>query len=573
MAKQECLTAVKTKNPPTVCTDSYCWGIQAEIDAYCHDAGKRDWTPIPQYDPNLNGPGQGGKCYCCCSCLAYETPIEQTPGEFILAADVRPGTVILAAGVDLDWRPSPVEITSGWLSDKPLRMYYLTYLMPDEEVPRRIICTADHLFLVEGDLLKNVQSLVPGERLRAAHGEAPATVVFVWGGDYVGGVRAIQMGEFDGKSLDGHLLSTNGIVTADFAVQVAYHSDTVAPELLAPEEKGAPRQAAYLANLRSTELQRFLATSDEHPEQFIPLTGRLINPPVKAKRMVTPRQAEDIRQNSDPSDPRNAYPAEPALYLFRLYNGFFPDVTFILDWNNDDANAYTWYEFGKKMVVVTGGLARAKGFDRDGMALVLAVMLAFDEQTTCVGPADYRAVQFYLRYIFDSDLFFTVMESALPQMETLFGYIDPANRVENPDDICDQPSTECRMKTYRAAYSMFGVPACAVPPPVGFSVTGAVMNAPNGVQVTFNAAVDPPSAETKRNYTIRPYRAVLDAKVDPASPKAVDITTSKPFSAGTEYTITVQNVVSDGEAPLDPRHRQATFTTPDAAADGQKAMV
>lgn len=568
MAKQECLEAVKTKTPPRVCTDGFCGEIQQELDAYCHDAQKRVWTPIPEYDPNLFGPGQGGKCYCCCSCLAYETPVEQSPGEYILAADVHAGTVLLAAGLDLSWQQRAVEITSGWLSSTPLQMYFLTYTMPGEEVPRRIICVSDHLFLVEGNLLKNVQSLVPGDRLRTAHGDAFAVVDFVWAGDYVGGVRAIQMGAFDGKNLDGHLLSTNGVVTADYAVQVAYHSEAVAAELLAPETPGESRQAAYLANLRSPALQQFLAKREGYPKEFTPLSGRLVNPPLTAKRMVTDQQAEDIRNDSDPSDPRDTYPVDPVLYLFRLYNGFFPDVTFILDWGNDDANAYTWTDFDTKMVVVTGGLVRAKGFDRDGIALVLAVMLAFDEQTTCVGPADYKGVQFYLRLVFDSDLFFSVMENALPQITTLFGYIDPAHRGEDPHDICAQPSVDCRLETYKSALSMQGVPACAVPPPAGFAVTGATVTAPDVVQVAFSAPVDPPSAETLHNYVIRPRRAVTAAKVDPAAPEVVHVTVRKPFDAGVEYKITVSRVVSDTEAPLEPHHHQATFTAPDHGASG-----
>jgi hypothetical protein len=499
--------------------------------------------------------------------------MEQKPGQFVLAGDVHEGTVLLTAGLDRNWQEKRVEITSGWLSDSALQMYILVYEMPGESMPRQIICTPDHLFLMKENVLQNVQSLVPGDQLRLAHGEELATVALVYSGEYMGGVRAIQMGDFDGKNLDGHLLSTNGLVTADYAVQVAYHADAVAAHLLAPEEKETCRQAAYLANAQASSLHAFLNNDENWPKGFRPRPNRMINPPKTAKRYVSDQQAKDIAKNSDPSDPRSLYPSDPVVYLFQLYQGFFPEVIFILDWGNDDANAYTWTDFRKKMIVVSGGLARAKGIERDGMALILAVMLAFDEETTCIGPADYRGVEFCLRYAFDGELFFKVFHNAIGQIQTLFGYIDPKHRGENPKNLCTQPSVECRLETYQAALSMLDIPACAVPPPDGLAVTGAVVSAADVVQVTFNLAVDPPAAQTLGNYTVAPHRAVVQAEVDPGLPAVVSVHVGEAFEPGKDYEISVKHVVSDSQKPLDPKHTKAKFRAPEAggvSAQGKK---
>src|SRR5688572_26452486 len=88
------------------CTDNFCISISYAIGDHCSKFKPplNPDDPIgPQMDPNLDGPGKAGYCYCCCSCFGGNTPIEAKPDEYWLAKDIHIGDQILTAGKDLRW--------------------------------------------------------------------------------------------------------------------------------------------------------------------------------------------------------------------------------------------------------------------------------------------------------------------------------------------------------------------------------------------------------------------------------------------------------------------------------------
>ena len=84
--------------------------------------------------------------------------------------------------------------------------------------------------------------------------------------------------------------------------------------------------------------------------------------------------------------------------------------------------------------------------------------------------------------------------------------------------------------------------------------------------VKFNKPVDPETAQTKENYAIvgasvEPITVVVRrAEVSSHLPNQVRLTVSG-IEPATDYTVTVTNVISSSDLPLDPEHHTATFRT------------
>lgn len=283
----QCLDKIKHSDPPVPCPSSFCAGLQVHIDEICHQQGLPPNTPIPTFDPNLNGPSKGGYCWCCCCNCAYDTPIEAAPGQFVLAHDVRVPDKLMAASLDpatgaLTWQQRTVDlVTDPWPGTEPMPgVCLVAYAHPGPtaeagDESRALVVAGDHLFLMDDATLKPAQLLAPGDRLRRADGGV-AEVVFAVMGTSSRGVRGVQMaGAFDGKRLDGHLLNANGVVCADLAVQIHHVASQLAADLVHASVAGAPRVGtpAYAARYRSATLDALLANAAAWPAGFTPQAG------------------------------------------------------------------------------------------------------------------------------------------------------------------------------------------------------------------------------------------------------------------------------------------------------------
>lgn len=569
MPAQACMDNIKRSDPPVYCNDidtGYCDKIQAKINKYCQHNGLGGDTPVPQISRD------GRDCWCCCSCFAYNTPIEVTPGQYKFIQDIQMNETVLTTGPDVtSWVAREVTELGGMAEDTMMDfMYYLTARMagPAGDDVRYLITTADHLYLLPDGTLKPVQDLHPGDQIRQADGGI-ATVVFAVPGQYTGGVRHIATGAYSpGEPLDGHLLNSNGLVTADLAVQLAHYGGLLHSAVLHADNadsKPALGSAAFLAAYpptRHPELHAFLFDKKAWPKGFEPRSTSLINIPPSAVSFFTEGQAVEIQAKIRQLSPGNSAVIATVDYLFRIYKAFNPDVLFIIDWNNELPNAYFFKDLRYPMVVLNGGLARLEPLTRDGLAVIMSHMMAAAAGSKCVGPADYNGVMIYLRQAWNNE-FFSVFRNGLAQLEQVFAALEPDTAEGDPDDICGQPSVACRVATLQAGAAMDDLPSCAIPH-AAFRIASVTADArQESVVVAFTELLNLPTAETAGNYVVDPNdKATAPVRVKSAVVgedfKAVTLTVTglEPAAA---YTLTVKEVLDEHDHPLAADGRVARF--------------
>src|SRR5512135_1676363 len=94
MATQLCKDRIQAKDPPRYCgeggTLDICGFIQLDINERCQHLNLATDTPVVQY--------AGGKCWCCCSCMAWGTPVEVSKGNYRLVETIEKGDQVLATG-------------------------------------------------------------------------------------------------------------------------------------------------------------------------------------------------------------------------------------------------------------------------------------------------------------------------------------------------------------------------------------------------------------------------------------------------------------------------------------------
>lgn len=556
MPTAACTEAIKKEKPPVTCSEAFCIKIRERIDKYCHKSQLPTDTPVPQEE-------NGQECWCCCSCFAYDTPIEVSEGSFALIQDLWSGDKVRATGPDVSqWEEKEVTYVGGMGPDIEIDfMFHTAYSYGDGPVEVRfIITTSDHLLLMSSGKLKAIQFLAPGDELRRADGGI-ARVLFNVPGQYRGGVRHIALGDFDGKDLNGHLMNSNGIISADFGVQAHYVANNLTETLLEelPDDAAQAGTGRYRSMYPSPEAEQFLGDKQAWPKGFIPHAHTLLNIPATAYSFLTQAQAEDIEQ----AHAHDIYASNNDLmtlrYLYKLLNTLFPNITYLVDWENELPNAYAWEQYGEKFVVVTGGLSRSKEIRRNGLSLIVSTLLAYHDGNKCVGPADYEGAFQFMRQLWFGDLYFSAFNGAYEEVSAFFSLISAANSKENPDNICAQPSIECRLQTYKAAKIMDDLPACATPKAEALELVSAAASPDRRkVTVTFNRPLDPPTAQTSANYTVDPKSKVAAAKLDPKNDTVVVLNVAA-LRKNTQYTLKVANVTSIDNKPLDPDHSSVTF--------------
>ncbi|MFK8103122.1 MAG: hypothetical protein AB8G15_11375 [Saprospiraceae bacterium] len=220
MSDSTCLANIAKQLPPynIPCSQAFCQQVKASLQAFCANVDYPPNAPVLTYDPALNSP-----CYCCCSGAGEGIPIAVVKNEYVLSEHIKPMDTVLIAGLDLNWRPGKVAAISTAIDASMVpSLYWLEYQMEGEKTTRHILVPVDHLVLGCDKILKKVQTLKQEDELLAADGSR-AKVVFVELGIFEKRIQNIELsGAFDGKNLDGHLLNTNGIVSADFKVQAYY---------------------------------------------------------------------------------------------------------------------------------------------------------------------------------------------------------------------------------------------------------------------------------------------------------------------------------------------------------------
>jgi hypothetical protein len=558
MATQACLNNIKNEDPPVYCGDEHCGHIQGDINKYCKHAGLGGDVPVPQWTGT-------GKCFCCCSCMAWGTPIEVSQGNYKLVEFIQTGELVLATGGNLaGWEPCAVTGVGGIAPGVPLDFCYTASFTLADGTVRTLISTADHLYLVPGGKLQPVQDLRPGDVVMQADGQQ-AKLNFVAVGQFSGGVRNFAMGDFDPKKhpddpYKGHLMNTFGIVTADLAVQMAFYQQEFSGELLHKKEEVLPHigSALFFERYDTRAYEAFMSTPEQWPEGFKAIVPALINIPPSALSYFTLEQANDLRQTEPNQNLGNSKALANFKYLRNIFSGCHPDFYYVADWSNELPNAWYFNQGDQSYLVVSGGLLRLPTLKIPGLSMVISHLVAQAEGETCAGDADYWGAALYFREIWFNELFFDMFEKALNEIKATFALINPDHSHEDPNNICARPSLECRMQAITNGGGFTGVPDCAKPPPA-FAVTGAEATSLTEVKVLFSAPVLVETAQDPAHYTI------LEAQVTNAAVEAQGtsiLLTVKGLESRKPYTVVVVGVLSARGLRLSPGHHVAKFTTP-----------
>lgn len=556
-----------------LCTWDFCKRIQDRLNIYCKDAGENPCAAVPQEE-------MGDPCYCCCSCFAYDTPIEAAVGEYVMVQDIVAQVDQILAGSYSEgasapnWEQRVVDYSAGisaGAGEAELEfdyMYYLAYQVEDGSTPPQfIITTVDHLFLRPNGKVTPIQYLVPDDKLVNSHGGV-SNVIFVVPATYKGGLHHLTFDGFNNETLDNHLISANGVVTADYSVQLAYSNGDLNPELLdVPPEQGLLRASedAYRARYANQAALDFISDKTRWPAGMTPVAAEsMVNVPVYARSYLTADQAADIQANAPMLPPDNTSNVATALWLFEIFGSFFTNPIYLVDWQNDLPNAYTWEVNRQRFILLTGGLLRVQQFSQEGLSLVVAHLVSVADGTECVGPADYDAVFSKTRQIWRNNLFQPSFRAGFEQVSKLFSYVNEDHSHADPADICAQPSLACRLLAMESAASMGPLPDCANPDNYFGLVSARTGRQLRQVGLKFNSPVNRETAESTDNYTITSTTGtpvtVTAAKVSKLVPSEVrlDVSGIEPL---TEYTVVVENVLSDTDTPIDPAHNSAVFQT------------
>jgi hypothetical protein len=580
-----------------MCTDLHCSQRSATLDKYCHCQGVYEVNKVPctvngqpamccpfnQYTAYRVESADGSACYCCCSCFAWGTPIAVPEGikeiqNFLV------GDPVMVAGESLSWGPATVEFSDGTGVDTFASEMVQVTFAGREGGEAHLVVTPNHLFFTPGGRLRPAGTLVPGDLLVQFDGTTTPVLRLELGLLKVG-VHHIATSTTTAHSMEGHLLNSNGIVTADYALQVSMSDAGTADRLLVEGHQelawfGTPEYARANPHLQvdgfSARAAGANTTAEEtHAPSFEPFGGRAVRIPEHAQRFFSRKQALQLAERAPQFPYSSGAGVEIIRYLFKVYGAFYPGVNFYLDAESLEPNAWSFREYGMSHVVVSGALGRLKDLGLQGMGVVVAHELGhlFGGQPqnglgyTCEGASDYAGVAAIMRQAWLGTLYGTMARTGVAQVETLFGYLDPGST--HPESTCDGISLRCRSAAMMAGMNGLPLPACAGGEDITYlEVTGADAEEVEGaarVTVRFNVPVNPDTATDPANYLFEPYAEVLSAEASTADPAHVVLTTG--IVDGGTYRVRVVNVLSADNEFLFPGFDHATFTyTPGGAS-------
>jgi hypothetical protein len=441
-----------------------------------------------------------------------------------------------------------------------------------------MICTPDQVFMLASGKLMTANKLAPGDKLVDKDGKA-VVLHTVSIGDYKGGVHHIgTAGRFQ-DGVDGHLILASGVVAGDYMLQM--HFDSIDDSLKAPDqddrpEIGTPKYASARKSLKEASARVLFTHSAGAPKanqvqmqsgKFKFYTAGGVNLGLTVASLLSEAQAQDLLQNAEQIPLSNPIPKTEIANIFAVLSGFYPGYVFFLDWYRMEPNVYAFEEYGRKFIVVTGGLARTIGMSYEGLALAVAHGVARfigippkdSNGFVGTGAADYFAFGVISRAIWYGNSWLKSAMPAFQQINAVFSKIGAGAAAGDPNDPIGSPSIACRLGAMQSGLAAGALPACAGgPPPVLIGLQDAEPEK-GGVALTLSIAPTPDGAVNTANFTFSPNVKVTAAQPDPA--KNFIIHVSGNFAAKTKYTATIQNLMTMVGDGVDPAHNTATFTT------------
>lgn len=431
-----------------------------------------------------------------------------------------------------------------------------------------LLVTAIQPFLMKDGTLKQAQKLVPGKDELVLADGSTTPLISLEVGMFKRGVHHIATTTAPAESLEGHLILTNGIVSGDYALQISLESEEGAVE---DAHKDAPTFGTreYIeqhTHLTGTAFSAYSVVTDHKADSFEALhPDKSEQIPDDGFSYITKAQAEELL-NCAPIFPASNNGAERGVrYLFSLFGGFYPDVTFYYDQHNMTPNAYAFKQYDRKFIVVSGGWTLVEGLYFQGLAMTIAYLInavdQTDSQSTNISPTakwDYDVYPIFLSiYFFAADAVKNY-NLGLNQIKTVFGHIKD-NR--NPPD---RISLDCRLQTLEASIAGLPLPHCAGgPPDPALEVVNVSADFPETskkpvVTIEFNMPVDTESATAIANYTFDPAATAFSAAVSEDDPKTVNLVAE--IEPETEYVVVASGVLSVDRQPLIPDKSGGKFT-------------
>ncbi len=460
--------------PVRTCDAAHCSGADAEINEIC----KEEKWPIghPVLTRDAHGP-----CTCTCSCMALGTPVANSPNSFKKIEDYSVGDTVLAAGKDLKWTKSNVAFSQGTTGAS--RQPFTVFVQYEGGV---LIVTSDHLFMLANGTLKRADRLNLKDNLISPEGK-PVNIKSVNIGDFYGGFHHIATSTAPpDDSLKDHLLNTNGVVSADYAVQLYCGAGKLDKSIFDDKQLNDPIvgsseyskifgeqtlaidslvSAIGLAAMHSSSEAKIMASN--YPTGFVPAEKSKVIIPADACSFISEVDAAAIAAAATMRAFNDPLSREWTEYLVQHYKSFYPNVVYHVDWYDDTVNAYAWIENGVRHVALKGGLIRLDVIELEGIALVLAHELAhhyggaptYPEGLSCEGQADFFGARNIMRKVWFAEQYIRMMEPAIVQLGRFFGFV-PAGAGAGAAG-CSHPPGQCRVDTYNAAVDLKPKPACA----------------------------------------------------------------------------------------------------------------
>lgn len=460
MPTQLCRDRIKKEDPPIYCGDSgttdICGKIQGKINKYCTHNDIANDVPVPQFTA-------GGECYCCCSCMAWGTPIETSKDTYRLVETLEKGDIVLATGGNIEgFNEYQITGVGGIAPGEPLAFCYTVRFKLADGTQRLMTSTADHLYLIPGGKIKPIQDLRPGNKVMQADGNE-ATVELLAVGEFSGGVRSFALGEFDPSMnpddpYKGHLVNTWGLLTADLAVQEAFYRREFDPELVSDEKPEPIGSKAFFSNHDCNAYEEFLADSKQWPAHFTPLSGGpVFNIPKSASFYFTESQSISLLNSSKTSDFGDSSAIANFKYLKKLFKGFYSHIYYMPDWTENTPNAWYFNQMGQDYIVLSGGLLRLPALSVSGLSIIISHLVAQSQGIKEVGEADYSGIEIVFRDVWIKETFFNMFKKGKKEIESTFALIAKKQGDQDYDDR-DRPSLQSRLEAIISGASFGGVP-------------------------------------------------------------------------------------------------------------------
>lgn len=561
-------------------------GMYAPVQVVgCYNSSTKEWyfgTPETLLEEcnEKNAQDKAWKlkyCYCCCSCFANKTLIGLPDAQACPIFEITEGDSVMAGTVgqsgSIDWSPTVVGFSQGTTEGTEPSMVYLVY----GDGQQMIASTDQPLMLSDGSMTTAGRIVPAKDRLMGIDG-TPLDVTLASLGSYTGGVHHIATDKAWTGSIDDHLIQANGVVAGDFVLQMNF------PEV-PPQQKvtgwsalpeiGTPEYIEFHSHLQTVgDSYAYAAPADaaEVDSTMFVAYGAQPQLPLGAQSFVTAQQAEDIlnKGEQEPITERSGYSL--AQEAVALVSGFYRDFVYYIDWSRNEPNVYAFEQYGQKVILISGGLARMKGIGFTGLTMAIAQGVARflagapDDAYgySCTGEADMYAFGAVSQKVWFGKPWLEQTLSAIEQLTSLLDLIDPQNAKGNPLNVCEEPSIQCRFQTWSAALAGGALPECAGgPPKTPMTVQQVRVLSDTELQVVFSQSPVPSQAEKTSAYKLTPSGKIVSAKVDAEENFIVNLEVGA-LSPGS-YTLSCSGLESTFKGKLQPDPTLVEFEVEESA--------